>query len=81
MDDLDNERNRCLFSQTDIEALIIVIIREMCSIFQTYLDNKQIYCLPKQSSDGAGDEESALLVERVARPEKKIPPSGESGIT
>lgn len=29
--------------------------RQKCSIFQTYLDNKN-YCRPKQSSDVAEDE-------------------------
>lgn len=39
------------------EALIME--KGVCSIFQTYLDNNN-YCLPKQSSDGAGWVEEDL---------------------
>lgn len=57
-----------LLQVRNIEALILM--KGICSIFQTYLDNK-IYCLPKQSSDGALMERFGFLVE-VAPAQKFI---------
>ncbi|RSL65891.1 hypothetical protein CEP54_004009 [Fusarium duplospermum] len=43
--------------------------KDVCSIFQTYLDNNN-YCLPKQSSDGAGWVEEDLSLVVVAPAQK-----------